>query len=157
MKWIKKINEVFDMNVYNTSIPKENLTDLKNILKWSNAEYKGKADVSDIDLKIKTDNIISYSIILDTFLNNNLPLLKYFKMIKMSETPSYIHIIYKITNNDITILFSIKKVKENYILDYDSQIDNNSISDFTIYKYFDKSELKNILNEINSMMIEFEN
>lgn len=163
MKWIKKITEVFDMNVYNTAIPKEELKDIVNIQKWSNAKYKGKADVNDVDLKsldsnkMEIENRMSYSIILDELLNNNLPLLKYFETVKMSESPSYIHIIYEITNNDAEITFSIKKVKETYILDYDSKIDNKTQSDFSIYKHFDKTELKSIIKEINSMMIEFEN
>lgn len=163
MKWIKKITEVFDMNVYNTSIPKEELTDIVNIPKWSNAKDKGKADVSDVDLKsldsnkMETENRMSYSIALDELLNNNLPLLKYFETVKMSESPSYIHIIYEIVNNDIEIIFSIKKVKDTYILDYDSKVDNKSLENFSVYKHFNKTELKSIIKEINSLMIEFEN
>ncbi len=163
MKWIKRITEIFDMNVYNTTLSKKELNDVLVKDKWKKAKSIGKADVSDIDLKsldsikMELDNNISRSHYLDKRLNDVLPLLKYFTCDKISESPSFISINYSIRKEEIEIDLSFKKVKDNYLLRYESKVNNIVLPEFSIYKCFDKLEFKSVIKEVNSKMIEFEN
>ena len=143
MKWINKIFGKFDFNLYNTSISKIDYS------KWS---------LSKLITKINIGGGEKYSFLdyLDLTLKEEIPLLKYFKIIKHWESKSFILIIYEIKNNDITITFSIKKVKEEFIVSYDSKICDAIIDQYSIYKFFENNKLKSVIHDINKKMIEFE-
>ena len=141
MKWLKRI--IFDMNQYNTPINKSELS------MWT---------LSNLISKINIGGGEKYSFLdyLDLTLKDEIPLLKYFKVIIKWESKSFILIIYEIKNGDLTILFSIKKVKEEFIVSYDSKVCDVLIEKYSIYKYFENSKLHNIIHDINKKMIEFE-
>ncbi len=159
LKWIKSINEFYD------SFDTEKISDqeLKSIVsqdRWNRTSGKNP-NVSDVDLNIgsrraETDNMIGYTVEIETMLFKKIPLLKYFAKTSASDSPAYANLTYKMEGENYDIVFNISKVGNNYNISYESNDSGKLVEEYSMYEKSNRVDLPSFLDDINQFMLEFE-
>ncbi len=102
MKWIKKINEMYDDDSH--SIPKSEIKNIMSRKIWDKIHKGERGKIVDIPYDLKDDfgkdvDSFSHLYVFEDKIKKDIPYLKYFDLVKREERKSYFNLKYELNKN----------------------------------------------------------